>query len=154
MSRIVRSSFAMEEDLTRQMEALVRKSRYTNRSEFIRDLVREKLAQKTWKGKGNALGTITLVYDHEQRDLAHRITHLQHHHAGEVLASTHVHLDGRLCAEMIMVRGKASRIQALADALRSQKGVYQAALSMAGVVKVKPRRVSHRHAGHPHTHTH
>jgi CopG family nickel-responsive transcriptional regulator len=116
--------------------------------------VREKLAQKAWQGKGDALGTITLLYDHEKRDLSHRITHLQHHHVGEVLAATHVHLDERLCAEMILVRGKAAGIQALADALKSQKGVYQAVLSMAGVVKVKPPRVSHRHAGHPLSHTH
>jgi CopG family nickel-responsive transcriptional regulator len=154
MSRIVRSSFAMEEELTRQMEALVKKSRYTNRSEFIRDLVREKLAQKTWEGQGDALGTITLIYDHGKRELSQRITHLQHHHVGEVLAATHVHLTEHLCAEMIMVKGRASSIQALADALRSQKGVYQATLSMAGIVKTTHPRTTHTHAGHTHPHTH
>ncbi len=154
MSRIVRSSFAMEEDLTRQMEALVKKSRYTNRSEFIRDLVREKIAQKAWEGQGDALGTITLVYDHEKRELSHKITHLQHHHVGEVLAATHVHLDEHLCAEMILVKGRASSIQALADALKSQKGVYHASLSLSGLAPIKVPRITHRHPGHPHPHTH
>lgn len=154
MSRIVRTSFTMEEDLTRQLESLVKRSRYTNRSEFIRDLVREKLAQETWKGKGEALGTITLVYDHEKRELSQRITHLQHHHVGEVLAATHVHLDEHLCAEMIMVKGKAASIQALADALKSQKGVYHAALSMSGLVKISPSKVTHSHPGHLHPHSH
>lgn len=154
MSRVVRNSFAMEKDLTDQLESLVRRSRYTNRSEFIRDLVREKLAQETWKGRGDTLGTITLVYDHEKRDLSHKITHLQHHHVGEVLAATHVHLDEHLCAEMILVRGRASSIQALADALKSQKGVYQTTLCMAGIVKVRLPRVSHSHAGHSRPHTH
>ncbi len=154
MTRIVRTSFTMEKELTEQLESLVKKSRYTNRSEFIRDLVRDRLVQKSWEGSGDALGTITLVYDHEKRELSQRITHLQHHHVGEVLASTHVHLDEHLCAEMILVRGKAASIQALADALKSQKGVYQASLSMSGIVQVSYEKTTHRHAGHPHSHTH
>jgi len=154
MAPLVRTSITMEKDLTEQLENLVKKGRYTNRSEFIRDLVRDKLVQKAWEVSGDALGTITLIYDHEKRELSQRITHLQHHHVGEVLASTHLHLDEHLCAEMIMVRGNASNIQELADALKSQKGVYQATLSMSGIVRVSHNKTIHRHAGHPHSHTH
>lgn len=139
MSRLVRSSFAMEKSLTDRLEALVRQSRYTNRSEFLRDLVREKLVETGWKRNEEVLGTITLVYDHEKRELSRKLTHLQHHHhAGAVLAATHVHLDEHLCAEMIMVRGRASDVRALADEMRSQKGVLHAALSMSAAGLTRP----------------
>ena len=130
MSKLVRSSYAMEKDLVDRLESLIRESRYTNRSEFIRDLVREKLVAAEWKKNEEVLGTITLVYDHEKRELSRKLVSLQHHHHEcHVLAATHVHLDDHLCAEMIMARGKASDIRALADLMRSQKGVLHAALS-------------------------
>jgi CopG family nickel-responsive transcriptional regulator len=142
MSELVRSSFAMEKDLTERMEALVRESRYSNRSEFIRDLVREKLVEAVWKKNEEVLGTITLIYDHEKRELSQKLVHLQHHHhKGAVLAATHVHLDEHLCAEMIMVRGRAADIRGLADLMRSQKGVLHAALSMSAAA---PKAAGHR----------
>jgi CopG family nickel-responsive transcriptional regulator len=138
----------MEKDLTDRLEALVQESRYTNRSEFIRDLVREKLVETVWKRNEEVLGTITLVYDHEKRELSQKLVSIQHHHhRGDVLAATHVHLDEHLCAEMIMVRGKASDIRALADLMRAQKGVLHAALSMsAAAPKPGARRLGARTA--------
>jgi len=145
MSKLVRSSFAMEKDLTGRLEALVRDSRYTNRSEFIRDLVREKLVETVWKKNEEVLGTVTLVYDHEKRELSQKLVSLQHHHhKGDVLAATHVHLDEHLCAEMIMIRGKAADIRALADLMRSQKGVLHAALSMSTTGSKRPKH-AHSH---------
>jgi len=132
MSKLARSSFAMDKNLTDQMEALVKESHYTNRSEFIRDLVRERLVQTGWKKNEEVLGTVTIIYDHEKRELSQKLVSLQHHHhKGDVLAATHVHLDDHLCAEMIMVKGKAADIRELADLMRSQKGVLHAALSMS-----------------------
>ncbi len=132
MNKLTRSSFAMEKDLTDRLEALVKESRYTNRSEFIRDLVREKLVRTGWDKNEEVLGTVTLVYDHEKRALSQKLVSLQHHQeACKVLAATHVHLDDHLCAEMIMVRGKAANVQELADLMRSRKGVLHAALSMS-----------------------
>jgi CopG family nickel-responsive transcriptional regulator len=69
------------------------------------------------------VGTITIVYDHEQHDLAHRLTHLQHDHHTAVIANVHVHLDRRDCLEILIVRGRAKRVQRLADELISTRGV-------------------------------
>lgn len=130
MPELERVSMSIETPLLRRLERLVRASGYTNRSEFIRDLIRGKLVENEWESDKEAVGTITLLYDHHQRGLSDRLTHLQHDHHSNILATTHVHLDHDLCAEMIMVRGQGKLIRSLADSMRKEKGVLHATLSM------------------------
>lgn len=134
MSELVRLSISLEESLLRKLERLIKKSRYANRSEFIRDLIRARLVEGEWEADQEAVGTITLIYDHHRRQLSEKLTSLQHDH-GVVLAATHVHLDHHMCAEMIMAKGKAKHIKELADSLRQQKGVLHAELSMSSTGK-------------------
>lgn len=143
MSELIRLSISIEQPLLDELEKLVRQSRYANRSEFIRDLIRARLVEQEWQKNEEALGTITLVYDHHQRRLGEKLTEIQHQHHGDVLAATHVHLSHDLCAEMIMVRGHASRLKALADQLRQEKGVLHAELAMSSTGKNLPRKKHH-----------
>jgi CopG family nickel-responsive transcriptional regulator len=113
----------------------VRVGGHANRSEFVRDLIRGRLVERAWEADQEAVGTITLVYDHGKRRLAEKLTDEQHHHHDQVLASTHVHLDEKLCAEMIMVRGRAGGIRALAERLGRQKGVLHANLAIGSTGK-------------------
>ena len=99
--------------------------------EFIRDLVRGKLVADEWETDGEALGTISLLYDHHKRRLSEKLIEVQHHHAAKVLACTHVHLDERICDEMIMTKGKAVDIRHLFNHMRQEKGVLHAALSIS-----------------------
>lgn len=132
MSDLVRLSISLEAGLADQLERLARTHQYTNRSEFVRDLIRQRVVQQEWAdARQPVVATITLVYDHHQRELLDRLVKIQHHHPDHVLASTHVHLSHEMCAEMIMVRGKAARIQQLADEMGKQRGVLHASLSMA-----------------------
>ncbi len=131
MSDLVRLSVSIEKLLFKRLERLVRNSGYSNRSEFIRDLVRRELVEQQWEHNDEVVGTITLIYDHEVRQLSGKLTHLQHHHHDAVLATTHVHLDERLCAEMVLIRGQARTIRQLADQLGRQKGVLHATLSIS-----------------------
>ena len=132
MSDLVRLSISLEKGLAQRLEHLVRGSRYTNRSEFVRDLVRQRLVQEQWSdARQPVVATVTLVYDHHARELLDRLVDIQHHFEDHILASTHVHLSHELCAEMIMVRGKPARIRELADELRQQRGVLHATLGMA-----------------------
>lgn len=131
MSDLVRVSMSIEQPLLDRLEGLVKASRYTNRSEFIRDMIRERLVQQAWEGNQEGVGTVTLVYNHHKRRLSQKLTELQHHHHTKVLAATHVHLDEALCAETILMRGRAREIRHLADQLRQQKGVLHATLSIS-----------------------
>ncbi|NOY79893.1 MAG: nickel-responsive transcriptional regulator NikR [Kiritimatiellaeota bacterium] len=131
MSELVRLSISIEKSLYEQLEGLVSESGYENRSEFIRDLIREQLVKREWKYNRDVVGTLTLVYNHHTHGLSEKLTELQHDHHSEILATTHVHLDAHHCVEVTLMRGAARRLQRIADRLRRQKGVLHAALNMS-----------------------
>ena len=133
MADAVRVSISIDKSLYDKLERLVRESKYENRSEFIRDLVRGRIVEDEWRADEPALGTIMLLYNHDRRNLTDKLTKLQHGHHHAILATTHVHVDHDICAEMIMVRDKASHIRELADLLGQQRGVLHASLSMSSL---------------------
>ena len=106
MSELTRVSLSIEKNLLDKLEAMAQSSGYQNRSEFIRDLVRERMIHAEWQAGQDVLGTLTVIYCHHQRGLTEKLVNLQHHWGGSVLAATHVHLSHEICAEMIMVKGK------------------------------------------------
>ncbi len=135
MPDLVRFSLSIEKPLFEKLETLIETSDYTNRSEFIRDLIRNQLVSEEWSVNKETIGTISIIYDHHSRGLPERLTELQHHFSGKVLASTHIHLDEHLCSEMIMVRGLAADIKLLTNQLGKEKGVLHSNLAMGSTGK-------------------
>ncbi len=135
MAEITRFSISIEQELAARLDRLTREKGYTNRSEFVRDLVRDALVEEEWERNEVALGTITLVYEHNRRQLSDKLTGLQHDHHHLILATTHVHLDHDLCAEAIIVKGRAAKIRELSDLLRKQGGVLHGGLTMSSIGK-------------------
>jgi len=131
MSDLVRFSVSVERPLYEQLETLVARNEYTNRSEYVRDLIRNKLVQEEWNSDEEAIGTITLVYNHHLRQLSERLTKVQHHHHRQILAVTHVHLDNDLCVEAILIKATAGEIRHVANELQREKGVIHAGLTMS-----------------------
>lgn len=131
MSELARLSFSIEKPLLERLERMVAEGNYGNRSEFIRDMIRDRLVAEAWEKNEEALGTVTILFDHHSRNLSEKLIDLQHDFEGTIMASTHVHLTHHLCAEMIMVRGRAGQIRALTDTLHQLKGVLHATLSMS-----------------------
>lgn len=136
MADLVRTSISIEKPLYEKLELLVKTRGYRNRSEFIRDLIRDELVDVEWETDQEVLGTITIIFDHHQRMLSEKLTELQHHHHQSILATTHVHLDLHICAEVIIVRGPAREVKHIADLLRQQKGVLHAELSVGSTGKM------------------
>jgi CopG family nickel-responsive transcriptional regulator len=131
MSELARLSFSIEKPLLDRLERMVAEGNYANRSEFIRDMIRDRLVAEAWEKNEDALGTVTILFDHHVRNLSEKLIDLQHDFRGTIMASTHVHLTHHLCVEMIMMRGRADQIRTLTDALRQLKGVLHATLSMS-----------------------
>jgi CopG family nickel-responsive transcriptional regulator len=128
-------SFSLEKPLHKQLDRLVNQGQYANRSEFIRDLIRSRIVDLEWERNQEAVGTITLVFNHHQRLLSQRLVGLQHHYHAEILATTHVHLDKDICVEAILVKGRAKLIREIAGRLQQQKGVLHASVSMSSTGK-------------------
>ena len=131
MSDLARVSLSLEESLLESLAKLVEENGYENRSEYIRDLIREQLTREEWKSGGEVIGTLTLIYNHHQRGVTEKLVDLQHHSGEHVLASTHVHISHEICAEMIMLRGNGAGIVKLANAMKKLRGVLHAELAMS-----------------------
>lgn len=125
MGNLARFSVAMDEELLASFDDLVaRRGAAVNRSEAVRDLVRDALVDAEWEDSaGEIVGTITMVFDHHASDLSDKLDSLQHAHHERIVSSMHVHLDAHNCLEVIVVRGTGGSVRAIADALLGTKGV-------------------------------
>lgn len=131
MSELSRIGVAIDSELLEKFDALIESRGYNNRSEAFRDLIREELVQKTWeRPDSQVVGTVTLVYDHHVRLLNEKLTDMQHSHFHHILSTLHVHLDHNNCLEVLVVKGKASTVKKIADALISTKGVKHGRLTL------------------------
>ena len=125
MGKLVRFGVAMDDDLLGKFDALVaRRGTAANRSEAVRDLVRDALVDAEWEGSDEEIvGTITMVFDHHASDLSEKLDTLQHAHFDQIVSSMHVHLDAHNCLEVIVVRGTSGDVRDIADGLLGTKGV-------------------------------
>ena len=127
----------MEGNLLRKFDHLVKQRGYENRSEAVRDLVRDALIQQSWEDNEQIVaGTILLFYNHHQRNLLEELTNIQHSMHDLVLATTHFHLDHTSCLELIVVKGKVKDIQKFSNSLTSLKGVEYGKFTVAPVERV------------------
>jgi CopG family nickel-responsive transcriptional regulator len=122
--KLERFGVSMPAGLLEQFDSLVTKRGYSNRSEAIRDLVRDTLVDAEWEAKSHeVVGVVTLVYVHNVRDTSDRLVELQHHHHTAIMASMHIHLDEAHCLEVVTVRGEPGEVREIADHLISMRGV-------------------------------
>ncbi|MFI5393979.1 MAG: nickel-responsive transcriptional regulator NikR [Candidatus Binatia bacterium] len=130
MTGLTRFGISLDEKLLREFDRLIKRKGYTNRSEAIRDLIRDNLVREQWKtGTAEMVGTITLVYDHETRELTDKLTDLQHDHFDRIVSTLHVHLDAHHCLEVMVVRGQAAELKKIADKLIGTRGVKHGTFS-------------------------
>jgi CopG family nickel-responsive transcriptional regulator len=130
MKDITRFGVSLEETLLQRFDDHICRRNYTNRSEAIRDLIREELVREEWRQNSEVTGAITMVYDHHLRELVTRLLEIQHHYHHIIFSSQHIHLDHDNCLEIIVARGKAAIVEELYGKLRATKGVSHTGLAM------------------------
>ena len=132
MSEIVRFSVSLEDDLLAQFDRYCEQQHLATRSEAVRQLIRDTLTRQAWQSRSkDAVGTLTMVYDHHRAQLGDRLTKLQHDNTDLIVSTLHTHLSHDLCLEVIVLRGPADRLQGVASQLRGMKGVHKGELVMA-----------------------
>jgi len=133
MGKLVRFTVSLDEKLFKRFERLMERKGYLSRSEAVRDLIRKALIEESLEENRFAFGTITLVYDHHQKELVEKITDIEHGYLENIISTMHIHIDHNHCMETIAVKGEARKIKELADKLLSLKGVKHGKLVFTGI---------------------
>jgi CopG family nickel-responsive transcriptional regulator len=143
-----RFTISLDDQLAQAFDDLIRRRGYGNRSEAVRDMIRRELEQDRLARDEapHCVAGLSYVYDHHERQLAERLTDIQHHAHDLVVSSMHVHLDHDTCLETLILRGHTTEVRALADQMAAERGVRHAQLNLVPV--------DVEAAGHHHHHTH
>ncbi len=129
--KVVRTGVSLPPKLLEAFDELIKEKRYANRSEAIRDLIRDFIVDEEWKtGNKEVAGTLTIVYEHSKVKLIENLLDIQHHYKDLVISSMHVHLNDENCLEVIVLRGNPDEIKKVADRIVGEKGVKHGKLVM------------------------
>ena len=131
MSELIRFGISMSEELLESFDTKIVSPSYKNRSEAIRDLIRNRLVDFSWQDENQeVVGTLTLVYDHHVRGLSNLLTEMQHTWHNLILSSMHIHLDHNNCLEVLVIKGAAGQARRVAEELIGVRGVKHGKLSI------------------------
>lgn len=130
-----RVTISLEEKLAAGFDELIAKRGYQNRSEAMRDLVHNVLEQdrQSVKESGHCVANLSYVFNHHKRDLAERLTALQHGQHDLTVATMHAHLDHENCLESVILRGPTAAVRAFSDAMIAERGVRHGQLNLVSV---------------------
>jgi len=153
-----RFTVSLDEDLLAEFDAFLRRKSYSNRSEAVRDILRDRLdADRLERTKAATdaapfcIASLSYLYDHHTRELARRLTTAQHRHHDLTLSTLHVHLDHATCLEVVILRGPTEAVRDCADGILAETGVRHGKLHLVPV-EHDPTDGHHHHHHHDHRH--
>lgn len=131
MSDLIRFGVSLNSKLLKKFDFLIEKEGYENRSEAIRDLIRERLVDDEWKDdERETVGVFSLVYNHHKHGLTKHVNSIQHKYLDVIKSSTHLHINHDNCLEVIILMGKSRDIKIVSALLSSTKGIKHGKLIM------------------------
>jgi CopG family transcriptional regulator, nickel-responsive regulator len=137
--QVARFGVSLSRSLLKELDRMVQKKGYRNRSLALSDMIRDQLVAYQQEVEDRSMvGTITLVYDHHHSHVQEKLTDLQHRHLETIVSTLHVHLDHDHCLEVLVVRGKASAVREVADHLIGARGVKHGKLTLTTTGKDLP----------------
>ena len=143
---LVRTGVALDSDLLKRFDRFIRGEGYENRSEAIRDLIRDRLNEASLEsGDVFVVGAVTLIYDHHSRLLPDKLMELQHEYHAVIISTVHSHLDHDMCLEVVVVKGKLKQVQGLGSRLIGLKGVQHGKLVMSSPDSLMRQSGKHVH---------
>jgi CopG family nickel-responsive transcriptional regulator len=145
---VSRFGVSLEAELLEALDVYVKENNFPNRSQAIRQLIERNLVEKKWQCNRNVAGAITLLYDHHKREVAAKISDIQHEYLDDILAVQHFHLSHDLCLEIVAVQGHAKHLTQLADKLIALKGIRHGKLVMTQSDDLTEDIPNHPHPHH------
>jgi CopG family nickel-responsive transcriptional regulator len=142
-----RFTISLDDQLAHEFDALIERRGYSNRSEAVRDILRAHLdkLREASVADANCVANLSYVYNHHERDLAERLTVLQHDHHDLTISTMHAHLDHDHCIESVLLKGRSRDVRGFADAISAERGVRHGQLNLVTVEIDHPSRQVHSH---------
>lgn len=148
-SKVVRLGVSLEPALLALLDRWVQERNSPSRSDAVRALIRKELSDRTLADPdADALGVVALLYRHETPNVLRRLTAAEHRWGEHIRSTTHVHLEGEACAEIVVLLGKRREVDAATQDLRGVKGVLEGD-SLVTTPAVAGGRTGHRHPHEP-----
>jgi len=147
-----RFTMSLEDDLAKQFDEFIKEKGYSNRSEAMRDIIRDKLehTRLSSNDNGKCVANLSYVYNHHESGLASKIVDSHHQHHDLTVSTLHVHLDHDNCLETVILKGDVMEVRQFSDAIKAVRGVRHGHLHM---VPVEVSESSHSADGKVHTHS-
>lgn len=151
-----RFTISLEAELAEEFDSLIRARGYQNRSEAMRDILRQHIEEQRLRAEQapNCVANVSYVYSHHERALAERVIDLQHHYHDLTIASMHAHLDHDQCIESLLLKGPTDQVRACADRLIAERGVRHGALNLVPVDVIRHLHPHGTGSGVEHEHSH
>jgi CopG family nickel-responsive transcriptional regulator len=145
-----RFTISLDEKLADDFDSLIKERGYASRSEAVRDILRTHLQKsaENRSAKGACVANLSYVYNHHERELAERLTSIQHAHHELTVSTMHAHLDHDQCMETVMLKGPVKRVREFAELIIAERGVRHGVLNLV-IVELGP---AHTHDGTTHRH--
>ncbi|OUS33072.1 nickel responsive regulator ['Osedax' symbiont bacterium Rs2_46_30_T18] len=145
-----RLTISLDSELAEQFDQYLKAHGYKNRSEGMRDLIRDKLEQQGLEKPigGDCIGSMTYVYNHQERELAAKLAQAQHANHNIAVSTLRVPLDHDHCMETVMLNGDTNKIREFCNDIIARPGVRH------GKAYLVPVEVEHyHHEGKAHIHS-
>lgn len=157
MKTLSRVGISLSPDLLAAFDRFRSRSGARNRSEAVRDIVRDRLVREAASvSRGPMFGVLSFVYDHHTNHLDQRLNEFQHRHVERIVSTTHVHIDRSHCLEVVILRGTARQLRLIGDQILSVKGVKHGELFLTqvnpGLAARHAHAHDHDHDAHGHSH--
>jgi CopG family nickel-responsive transcriptional regulator len=147
--KVVRLGLSMEPALLEALDRWVRERNSGSRSDAVRSLIRKELAEEALTdGDADAVGCLMLLYRHDVPNILQRVTAAEHRWGEHIRSSSHVHLEGGSCMQILGLAGKRRELEAAAEDLRGIRGVAFGRLALGAPTIVGGA------SGHQHPHAH
>ncbi len=149
-----RLTISLDDSIAAAIDSFMERQGYSNRSEAVRDLVRDALVRSEGAGPSThcCVAAVSYVYDYDGRDLAMRLDKAQHENHDLTISSMRTRLDHRHCMEVTLLRGHTDAVRKLAAQTMAERGVH---FGQVNIVPIRDGGEEHSHDedGHQHVHS-
>jgi len=130
MDTVTRIGVSLEPELLKAFDESISKKGYVSRSEALRDLVRDSLAENTWKNDNmEMIGVYIVIIDLRVTNVLEKVDSLYRSHSSIFSHTSSVPIDEFSKMDIVVASGKLHELRDFLGDITSIKGVLRGKLA-------------------------